>query len=234
MARPGRTRASEIAARLANEIAAGRPPPGGKLPAERELCAAFGVSRSVIRQALASLALSQTVVSRQGAGVFVAAAPQVSPVSDLRSALNAMELRLAIEQEAVALAAVHASQADIAAIRAENEKFYATDPADFAAAARQDVAFHLALANASGNPHFATVLRKFMDDILSDIYLRQRQRQPAQRQALVRRIGKAHDSIIAAIAEGDPSGAKRQLRRHFQQAIRRYRSLLGIRYDDPA
>src|SRR5215475_3385532 len=62
----------EIAERIADEIAAARLPPGAKLPTEQEMVAAMGVSRTVIREAVAALRAQGLIVTRQGAGAFVA------------------------------------------------------------------------------------------------------------------------------------------------------------------
>src|SRR5215469_18682617 len=62
----------EIAERIADEIATARLPPGAKLPTEQEMVAAMGVSRTVVREAVAALRAQGLVVTRQGAGAFVA------------------------------------------------------------------------------------------------------------------------------------------------------------------
>src|SRR5271156_4450668 len=63
----------EIAERIADEIATARLPPGTKLPTEQEMVEAMGVSRTVVREAVAALRARGLIVTRQGAGAFVAA-----------------------------------------------------------------------------------------------------------------------------------------------------------------
>ena len=63
----------EIAERIADEIATARLQPGAKLPTEQEMVAAMGVSRTVVREAVAALRARGLIVTRQGAGAFVAA-----------------------------------------------------------------------------------------------------------------------------------------------------------------
>lgn len=65
---------------LTAEIARGHYPPGTKLPSETTLAARFGVNRHTVRHALAALAKAGTVHARQGAGVFVSAAPADYPL----------------------------------------------------------------------------------------------------------------------------------------------------------
>src|SRR6059058_329321 len=69
---PTRNLRHEIAERLAAEILGGQLPPGARLPTEQEMVAAMGVSRTVVREAVAALRADGLVVTRQGAGAFVA------------------------------------------------------------------------------------------------------------------------------------------------------------------
>ncbi|KIC20273.1 phosphonate metabolism transcriptional regulator PhnF [Leisingera sp. ANG-Vp] len=69
-----------IAIALTDDIAQGRYETGGKLPAEAQLSARFGVNRHTVRRALADMADQGLVHSRRGAGVFVAAKPTDYPI----------------------------------------------------------------------------------------------------------------------------------------------------------
>ena len=98
--------------RIAGEIRSGRLAPGARLPTEQELMAAMGVSRTVVREAVAALRAEGLVTTRQGSGAFVAADASRVPfridpdgLSSIGDVLEVMELRLAIEVEAAALAA---------------------------------------------------------------------------------------------------------------------------------
>src|SRR5712672_943199 len=62
----------ELVERLTAEIVSGKLPPGARLPTEQEMIAATGVSRTVVREAVAALRAEGLVVTRQGAGAFVA------------------------------------------------------------------------------------------------------------------------------------------------------------------
>ena len=99
-------------ARIAGEIRERRLAPGARLPTEQELMAAMGVSRTVVREAVAALRAEGLVTTRQGSGAFVAADASRVPfridpdgLSSIGDVLEVMELRLAIEVEAAALAA---------------------------------------------------------------------------------------------------------------------------------
>ena len=110
--RPARNLTEEVVARIAEEIRKGRLAPGARLPTEQELMKAMGVSRTVVREAVAALRAEGLVTTRQGSGAFVAADASRVPfridpegLSSIGDVLEVMELRLAVEVEAAALAA---------------------------------------------------------------------------------------------------------------------------------
>ena len=70
--RPGRNLTQEVVLRIADEIKSGKLTAGMKLPTEQELMAAMGVSRTVVREAVAALKADGLVITRQGSGAFVA------------------------------------------------------------------------------------------------------------------------------------------------------------------
>ena len=97
---------------LAEQIKSGRLAPGARLPTEQALTRAARVSRTVVREAVAALRAEGLVVTRQGVGAFVSAAPQHAPfrieperMQTLADILNVMELRLGVEIESAGIAA---------------------------------------------------------------------------------------------------------------------------------
>src|SRR5215831_14072209 len=120
--RPQRNLTEEAVARLTEEIRKGRLQPGARLPTEQVLMKAMGVSRTVVREAVAALRAEGLVTTRQGSGAFVAAdgprAFRIDPdgLSSITDVLNLMELRLAVEVESASLAAERARSWQIAAI----------------------------------------------------------------------------------------------------------------------
>src|SRR5436190_22062940 len=114
-----RSLTGELVTRLMADITSGKLPPGSRLPTEQELIAATGVSRTVVREAVAALRAEGLVVTRQGVGAFVpenARRPlriDFDPLSPLRAVLDVMELRTGIEIEAAGLAAARASAPQI-------------------------------------------------------------------------------------------------------------------------
>ena len=115
---------ARIVETLREDLMAGAIPPGQKLPTESQLTTQFGVSRTVVREAIAALAADGLVESRQGSGVFAtrhltstlgAMASEMG--RRVSSALNVLEVRLAIEVESAALAAQRHSPSQEAAIQ---------------------------------------------------------------------------------------------------------------------
>src|SRR5262249_28751625 len=120
---PARNLSGAVVERIAGEIRSGRLAPGSRLPTAQEVMAAMGVSRTVVREAVAALRAEGLVRTRQGSGAFVAAdasrvAFRIDPdgLSSIADVLEVMELRLAIEVEAAALAAERTTPEGLAPI----------------------------------------------------------------------------------------------------------------------
>lgn len=228
--RPARNLTLEVVEQIAVEIRSGRLPPGTRLPTEHELMAALGVSRTVIREAVSALRAEGLVISRQGAGVFVADASSIpfrinlEGLSSIEDVLHVMELRLAVEVEAAALAAERATPNQVADVEAALEAIDAAlEKGEFAVS--EDFAFHSAVAAASGNPKFS----KFLDFLGRHIIPRQSVRAsldtPRDQQRYLRRIQSEHTRIFQAIRNGDAPAARRAMRLHLNRSLSRYRRL---------
>src|SRR5262249_47240630 len=153
----------EVAGGVSADITSGNIAPGARLPTEQELIAATGVSRTVVREAVAALRAEGLVVTRQGVGAFVpenARRPfrvDFNLSSSMREVLEVMELRSAIEIEAAGLAAERASPAQVRTIvdclnSIERAIKRGEDAID------QDFALHCSIADAGGNPQFRRLL----------------------------------------------------------------------------
>src|SRR6266702_7953242 len=112
-----RSLTGELVARLADDITSGRIPPGSRLPTEQEMIATTGVSRTVVREAVAALRAEGLVITRQGVGAFVTANPrrpfrlEGGELDELREVIGVMELRTGVEVEAAGIAAERGSTA---------------------------------------------------------------------------------------------------------------------------
>ncbi|HDS1734425.1 FadR/GntR family transcriptional regulator [Pseudomonas sp. BP8] len=218
-----------LAARIENGIWG----PGQKLPSEQALCKEFGVSRPVVREAVASLRLGGRLVARQGVGVFVVEQDVKrigfaieTVVDDVRAAAQILELRLGVESESVARAAERRSPASMADITEAYDQFNALGDASLEAEAAADFAFHLAIARATNNPHFTHLLEALGPDIILDLNLKHSQVNSKNRQAHIKKIAREHGAIVSAISMGDAAGARTALQKHLLESHLRYQRLL--------
>lgn len=155
--------------RIRRAILGGQYIDGIRLPGEHDLARQFEVSRPVIRAALKRLRAEGLVISRQGAGTFVAGTVEretlaFQPVETIADLQRCYEFRLTIEPAAAALAAVRRSEAQLVEI----DKFlqmlrYATERHSHREDA--DFGFHLAITVASNNQYFETSMRALKDHI---------------------------------------------------------------------
>lgn len=229
--RTARNLTSEAVEQIAAEIKAGRLKPGQRLPTEQELMSALGVSRTVVREAVAALRAEGLVVTRQGAGAFVAKdnsrVPfRIDPVglNSIEDVLDVMELRRAVEVEAAGLAAERRKPERLAAIEAALDAFAAAvkkeDPA-----ADEDFALHKAIAAATGNPRFLQLLEVLGCHIIPRYSIRLALSGPGEHRRYLRQLLKEHAHIVAAIREGDAAEARKAMRAHLTRSLDRYRRL---------
>src|SRR6202521_2722629 len=150
-----RSLSAEVVDRLAEQIISGKLPAGAKLPSEQEMMRGMGVSRTVVREAVAALRARGLVITRQGAGAFVDRDTSRQPyvidpdgLGSLNSVLEVLELRMAVESEAAAIASERATAIQIKAIR-EAQRVLGRAIADGERAVKEDFAFHLAVAAAT-------------------------------------------------------------------------------------
>jgi GntR family transcriptional regulator, transcriptional repressor for pyruvate dehydrogenase complex len=222
--------AEQIIARLSADIRGGRLIPGARLPTEQALTTALGVSRTVVREAVAALRADGLVVTRRGSGAYVAdpaagpfriAASKAAALSDV---LEVMELRLAVEVEAAALAAERANRRQIAAIRTA---WRAIDRAlqSGEGAVAEDFAFHRAIAEATGNRQFPRFLTFLGSHVIPRQSVRLSVDTPAERRAYLERIQREHARIVTGISDQDPAEARRAMREHLTRSLERYRRL---------
>lgn len=156
---PRRKVSHEVREQLRDLVASGTFHPGERLPSERDLMEALGVSRTVIREALRGLEGLGFVTIRHGCGVYVAdgAARVAGPVRQLASAArrartpkDLVEVRLIVEPEVSALAAIRATADDLRRLERDIEQFRAQ--VGRVRRPPTDLRFHLDLCRATQNP----------------------------------------------------------------------------------
>lgn len=214
-----------LAARLAARIAGGELKPGDRLPTEAQLAQGHGVSRTVVREAVHQLKSRGLLRSHQGLGVFVAEPPanrgldfDASVLGSLAAVVQVREVRRALEGEIAALAAERATRREVAGLRA------ALKAIDRAAAAggdgvAEDLAFHRALAAATGNPQFTRLL-EFLEQYLHQA-MRVTRGNEARRADFMEAVRAEHRAIVDAVAAGDARAARKAALAHMAQGERR-------------
>jgi GntR family transcriptional repressor for pyruvate dehydrogenase complex len=220
--RPGQT-TEQVVARVYELIKRGGLKPGDRLPPERELAKELGISRPSLRSGLSSLISMGVLKSRQGAGTFISDGPPVLDSEPLRllAALHGFsfehmfETRSVLEVGAAGLAAERATGEQLATMSEEIAEMFAVieDPQQFLV---HDIAFHRAVASASGNPTLATLVEM----VSAVMYERRRDT-----------IGRAHDfnealemhrSVYRAIRARKPDEAQAAMREHIDRARRAF------------
>jgi DNA-binding FadR family transcriptional regulator len=215
---------------LKEGILGGNPAPGEKLPSEAQLIERFSVSRTVIREAIAHLREEGLVDPRRGAGVFVVKpAAAIGPVSGgidasrISSVVEGLELRTAIEVEAAYLAAARCSPLqEEAIIRCHQEigkRIRERKPTIDA-----DLAFHLAIAEASNNRRFIEILKSLGAEMIPRAAL---EGPGAASPAYLERLHEEHRLIVKAITDRDQMAAREAMRAHLAGSQQRYRSYLN-------
>lgn len=197
---------------------------GQTLPSEMGLASMFGVSRTVVREALRSLVALSLVDSGNGRrtrvrvpdgnvlGVIVDHAIHTEHVS----IQQIYDVRRTVEMRTVELAAVRRTDAEAAEISALVAAMYA-DYEHLDQVMEHDIAFHVLIGGASRNPMFDLIVRSF------EAVTRQTWRVSwTSRRTDAERMGTVglHRAIAEAIAAGDPRAASAAMADHFDNSVK--------------
>jgi GntR family transcriptional regulator, transcriptional repressor for pyruvate dehydrogenase complex len=212
--------ADTVAERIAERILTGEVAAGDTLPPERELCREFGVSRTVIREAIRSLSGKGLVEAVGGSGVRVLTVDAATVGESLRNLLRSSdvdyakvdEVRRAIEIAAAGVAAARRTPEDVA--RADGELRRMRDRIDdLEECVQADLAFHRAIADATRNELYSMLLDS-LGAPLADVRRTNLGRGGIARR---RRIIAAHRRILDAVAAGDADGARTAMEAHLDE-----------------
>jgi GntR family transcriptional regulator, transcriptional repressor for pyruvate dehydrogenase complex len=223
------TLTSQLSKALRERIDSGELKPGDKLPSEQELVERYGVSRTVVREAISSLRASGFVATQQGVGAFVLQRSgwPVLPAGEtnpdvLQEIVRVLELRIALEVEAAALAAQRRKPEHIEHMRGALDQMAEMIEASEDAIA-PDLRFHHAVAEATGNAHF-THLFSYLGALLIP-----RARVPTFRfyaadpVEYLLRVNHEHEEIYRAIHRQDSDAARSAMRLHLSNSRERLR-----------
>lgn len=214
-----------VADQIRNEIKSNAYAIGDRLPTEKELTETYGVSRPIVREAIGVLKRDGLIASRQGLGAFVvdnaeAAFRMKSPAqNDTEEIANVIELLMAFEATATALAATRRSEAELKDIFA-SLKGMEKAIANGEAGVEEDVAFHRAIADASGNPYFREMM-SFLDKRARNFIRTARENTARVHADLIDEVQHEHQKIYDAIAAQDPALARKAAEAHLRGAAKR-------------
>jgi DNA-binding FadR family transcriptional regulator len=213
-----------VASSISREIAEGRLKPGDQLPTEQALAQTFGVSRNVVREAIARLRSEGRIWSQQGRGAFVVDAANTTVLTidyDVLQHANAFrslfELRGILEVEAASLAAKRRTESDIAAMHEALETMTAA-PYGSVMWLKTDLEFHRTVAAATGNPYMVQFLT-FVSERVRDSILAAGNQQRSDDMASIT-LGE-HRRILAAIEAGNAEEAQAAMQDHLAGAAHR-------------
>lgn len=223
------SRSLDLVEALTLDIRQGQLAAGHKLPTEAAIMERFGVSRTVVREAISRLQAGGLVETRHGVGTFVRAASdtpsfKVSPeqLGTLREVIALLEFRISVETEAAALAAVRRQADNLQELRLALDEFSEAVEAGRNAVGA-DFRFHSEVARATQNHHFMDLMNSLGLGVIPRARLEQASPLSAERQAYLRRVNLEHESIYNAIAAQDVEAARAAMRTHLSNSRDRLR-----------
>jgi GntR family transcriptional repressor for pyruvate dehydrogenase complex len=223
---PGRRQrlGDQLYGQILDHIVGGKLKEGDRLPAETELSGMFGVSRPVVREALLRLRADGLVQARQGAGTFIVQRPAdrlrvLGNTGDVAALMRGLEVRMPLEGVAARLAAERRTPAQLDKIVGAHATFE-QEAQTGQMTPKTDFAFHAAIADATCNECFASVLQHLSQVInnFMTLSLNLTRTGSAQRG---RKVLAEHAEVLEAIRAQDPETAQIAMLYHVGQARRR-------------
>jgi GntR family transcriptional regulator, transcriptional repressor for pyruvate dehydrogenase complex len=217
-----------VAESITEAIVSGRLTPGERLQPERELADQFGVSRTVIREAVRSLAAQGLVEARSGRGLQVATVGSDAISRSMRLYVrgnasieyrDVHEVRSALEIQTAGVAADRATDEDLARLGDLNQQLRGLGKDAVARAAELDVEFHRMVAHATQNELFVVML-----DSIGDILLEIRQN-AFSAPGMIEYAVTAHQQILDRLTDHDPAGARAAMREHLERSDRAWKDI---------
>jgi GntR family transcriptional repressor for pyruvate dehydrogenase complex len=211
----------QVFEQLRELIARGRIKPGERLIPERELATSLRVSRTTVREALNKMVVMGILEQKQGQGTFVRALDRSSPNSFMgllgaedATLIDLLDVRLGLECNAARFAALRATTADLNILERHLAEM-TTAVTTGQTGAEADVAFHMAIAEASHNPLQVLLMRQFYDfmslGIESNLSLFY------EGANLIGAVAHQHEKIVAGIRQRDPEAAVGAVQMHIEK-----------------
>lgn len=184
------------------DIASGKLKKGEKIPAEPELMDLYGVGRSTIREAIKTLAIAGILKVQQGSGTFVTSLPRNETLAQRLRRAEFQEInlvRLMLEKEITRLACQHHSAADLQQINKYlADRGQAIQDQQQQLCADADIAFHICIAQASGNKVLSELYQSFTL-VIRDFFTKRKE----ENMKHFKKSHPMHQKLAAAIAARD-------------------------------
>lgn len=217
-----------VADQLESLIVEGKVAVGEKLPTENSLCDSFGVSRTVIREAITHLKSLGLVETRRGVGTTVLRATtvearpaeRINPVT-VEDILHVLELRLTLEPAAAELAALRYEEADRRRLEEKHANFCKACT-EKSQARVEDYEFHYAIAQATHNPTFAQLYEQLSPSGIPRSKLLNIEINSDASSRYLERVQEEHAYILEAILARDPEGARETMYQHLNRSRNMY------------
>ncbi len=211
-------------------IREGRLKIGERLPTETAIMVEFGVSRTVVREALSKLQAAGLVETRHGIGSFVLSVGErggffsIAPaqMATLREVIAVLELRIGLEAEAAGLAAQRRSEENLAVMRASLRAFAEAIDGD-SDAVSADFELHAEIARATQNQHFVDLMSYLGSMLIPRKRIDTAGLAGEDKRDYLRRVHAEHESIVNAIASQDSEAARAAMRTHLANSRERLR-----------
>ncbi len=208
---------------------------GDKLPSESEMCKSFQVSRPIVREAINKLQADELVITRKGSGTFVHHSPlkdlgRFASANDIAGILESHEVRMALEGEAAALAAMRRTKEHLDTIT-EAQKRMEDDFENQRLSIQPDFDFHVAIAIATGNEIFVQLLENLHIGLKKTMAVAQN----LSRESVAKKINPdrnnqvldEHRRILDAIELQDQEAARLAMRNHIARIRQRLMHIEG-------
>lgn len=223
-----RNLASELVEGIGARIRGRKLKPGDKLPTEAEIMGEWGVSRTVVREALSKLQAAGLVETRHGIGTFALEPPaagfRIDPqeIETAVDVLAVLELRISLETESAGLAAQRRTAAQLAEMRRALDELASGDTQGKDTVG-PDFRFHHLIAVATGNRYFADIMSHLGATLIPRARINSSRIAREDWSQYHRRLSREHEEIYDAIARRDPESARAAMRLHLTNSRERLR-----------
>lgn len=233
--RRSRSLAVDLVDTLQSRIRDGTYGAGLRMPTEAEIMAEHGVSRTVVREAVSRLQQARLVVTQHGIGSFVSASlPEeqgfrIDPVDveTIVDIVNVLELRVSLETESAGLAASRRNLRQLTELQNAINEFELCS-ANGSDTIEADFRFHLAIAQATQNPHFFELMRHLGTTVIPRARVNSPQLAKEEKSAYLDRVNREHKMIYDAIERQEPDSARAAMRVHLTNSRERLRRVAEV------